>query len=358
MIAHDKNIMNYQQRQRLLSSMKRMWRWEFWPMSLFYIPVVIYIIGLVVRYRGLTFTAVNPGLPGSGFIGESKSDSLLQLQKNNTELTAKTILILQAATAEEKYKQCQEFMRRYRLDYPVILKPDFGQRGIDVAIIHNSDELVSYLAAAVFDTVLQEYIAGVEFGVFYTRQPDEENGKIFSLTHKCFPFITGDGVSRLDELISQHPRLHYMAAFLFEQHRDNLHKIPDKNEQIDVVRLGSHCRGSLFLEGQQYSTPALTKIVDHLSKQINGFYFGRYDIRAESIEAFQRGEIKVIEVNGVTSESTNMYDPSYSVFTAYRILCEQWKLAFEIGKKNIEQGSTPMTIQELINKVRVMNSGA
>jgi hypothetical protein len=351
------NIMSFQQRQRLLSSVKRMWRWEFWPMSLFYIPVVIYILGLVIRYRGLTFTAVNPGLPGSGFVGENKSDSLLQLQKNNSELTAKTVLIQQDATAEKKYQQCQAFMQEYKLDYPVILKPDFGQRGIDVAIINNNDELVSYLAAAIFDTVLQEYISGVEFGVFYTRQPDEKNGKIFSVTHKCFPFITGDGASRLDELICQHPRLHYMAAFLFQLHHDTLHTVPAKNEKVDVVRLGSHCRGSLFLEGKQYQTQELDVVIDRLSKNISGFYFGRYDIRADSIEAFQNGDIKVIEVNGVTSESSNMYDPSYNVFSAYRILCEQWKLAFEIGKKNMSQGVMPMTIKELINKVRVMNSG-
>jgi hypothetical protein len=351
------NIISYHQRQRLLSSIKRMWRWEFWPMSLFYAPVVIYILGLVIRYRGLTFTAVNPGLPGSGFIGENKSDSLLQLQKNNTELTAKTILISQAATPEKKYQQCNAFMQKNKLTYPVVLKPDFGQRGIDVAIISNEKALVDYLASAVFDTVLQEYINGVEFGVFYMRQPDEKDGQVFSITHKCFPSITGDGVSRLDELISQHPRLHYMTAFLFREHHDDLHTVPAEGEEVDVVRLGSHCRGSLFLEGQQYSTPALHQVVDHLSKQISGFYFGRYDIRAESIDAFQRGEIKVIEVNGVTSESTNMYDPSYSVFTAYRILCKQWKLAFEIGQKNITQGSLPMTVKELVSKVRVMNSG-
>jgi hypothetical protein len=326
-------------------------------MGFFYIPIVIYIVGLTVRYRGLTFTAVNPGLPGSGFIGENKSDSLLQLQKNNVELTAKTILIQQAATAEEKYQQCQVFMQQHGVDYPVILKPDFGQRGVGVAIIHNSDELVSYLDVAVFDTVLQEYISGVEFGVFYTRQPDEKSGKIFSVTHKCFPFIVGDGVSRLDELICQHPRLHYMTALLFRLHRHVLQTVPVENERVDVVRLGTHSLGSLFLEGKQYHTPALERIIDRLSKNIAGFYFGRYDVRADSIEAFQRGEIKVIEVNGVTSESTNMYDPSYSVLTAYRILCKQWTLAFEIGKKNIAQGAIPMTLKDLINKVRVMNSG-
>jgi hypothetical protein len=326
-------------------------------MSVFYAPVVIYIMGLVIRYRGLTFTAVNPGLPGSGFIGEKKSDSLLTLQQYSPETTAKTFLINCSLRLEEKCLQSQHFMQQYALSYPVILKPDFGQRGLDVDIVHDEAALSAYLAAATFDTVLQEYVAGVEFGVFYVRQPDQQQGKIFSLTHKCFPYIEGDGVHSLEQLICQHPRLHYMAAFLFEKHQANLNAIPMKNEQVDVITLGTHSRGSLFLEGESYLTSQLEKKVDVFSQHIKGFYFGRYDIRAENIEAFQRGECKVIEVNGVTSESTNMYDPSYNLFAAYRILFKQWRLAFEIGQKNIELGHSPMSVMDLINKVRIMNSG-
>jgi hypothetical protein len=327
-------------------------------MTIFYAPVVIYIVGLVIRYRGLTFTAVNPGLPGSGFIGENKSDSLLTLQQHSPETTAKTFLIECSASLEEKCLQSQQFMQQHALSYPVVLKPDFGQRGIDVDIVHNQTALSAYLATATFDTVLQEYVAGVEFGVFYVRQPDQRQGKIFSLTHKCFPHIVGDGIHSLEQLICQHPRLHYMAAFLFDEHQAHLHNIPVKNEKVDVVTLGSHCQGSLFLEGESYLTPQLEEKIDAISQHVKGFYFGRYDIRAESIEAFQRGECKVIEVNGVTSESTNMYDPSYSLFAAYRILFKQWRLAFQIGQKNILLGHSPMSIMDLINKVKIMNSGA
>ncbi|MFT6254795.1 MAG: carbamoylphosphate synthase large subunit, partial [Granulosicoccus sp.] len=130
-------------------------------MTIFYAPVVVYIVGLVIRYRGLTFTAVNPGLPGSGFIGENKSDSLLTLQRHSPETTAKTYLIECSASLEEKCLQSQQFMQQHALSYPVVLKPDFGQRGIDVDIVHNQTALSAYLATATFDTVLQEYVAGV-----------------------------------------------------------------------------------------------------------------------------------------------------------------------------------------------------
>ncbi|MFT5421570.1 MAG: hypothetical protein ACI9D5_002328 [Candidatus Endobugula sp.] len=326
-------------------------------MWLFYIPVVAYIICLVIRYRGLSFTAVNPGMPGSGFIGENKSLSLLQLQRHFPDKTAKTLVLPVKESITKQLALCSDFMRMNNVDYPIVLKPDFGQRGIDVEIVHHQSKLRGYLENAVFDSVLQEYIEGVEFGVFYMRHADEPEGKIFSLTHKCFPAITGDGVNTVETLICEHPRLHYMAAFLLAEHESQLQLIPKQDEQVNVVSLGSHCRGSLFLEGEAYGSEALSVAIEALSCAQDGFYFGRYDVRASDIAAFQQGDIKVIEVNGVTSESTNIYDPKYSVFTAYRVLFQQWHLAFTIGKKNILQGARPMTINDLIAKIRIMNHG-
>ncbi len=344
----------YRFRKLASSSAKRAMRWEFWPMWIFYIPVVLYILFLTIRYRGLSFTAVNPGLPGSGFIGENKSLSLSQIQDKKPTFVAKTKIIVSDNDISLRLSQCQGFMSANNLDYPIILKPDFGQRGMDVNIVRTEDELTALLGSNNTDWLIQEYIAGVEFGVFYVREPDQDHGRIFSVTHKCFPSVTGDGVSTLEVLILEHPRLHYMAAFLLEQYKDQLHLIPSANEVVEVIKLGSHCQGSLFLDGDQYLTDELADTVDAISRDLDGFYFGRYDIRAKDIEAFQRGDIKVIEVNGVTSESTNIYDPKYTLFTAYRILFSQWDLAFKIGKKNMLKGFLPMTIGGLIDKVRFM----
>jgi hypothetical protein len=327
-------------------------------MWFFYIPVVLYIAYLTIRHRGLLFTVVNPGMPASGFLGESKSDSLLALQNKVPENTALTGLIPRNKSAFERKLQCLAFMEKHRLDYPIILKPDSGQRGEDVAIIKDELAIGHYLATARCDTIVQPYIAGVEFGVFYYRQPDSHCGSIFSLTHKCFPFVSGDGVKTLEELILLHPRLHYMARFLLDLHRDNLRSVPAQGEIINVVRIGSHCRGSLFLDGQQYVTQQLGDTIDHISQQLPDFYFGRYDVRASSIEDFQQGRFKVIEVNGVTSESTNIYDPKYSVFAAYRIMFVQWRLAFSIGEKNKEKGHTPLSLFELLYKTHAMNREA
>ena len=71
-----------------------------------------------------------------------------------------------------------------------------------------------------------------------------------------------------------------------------------------------------------------------------GFYYGRFDIRTSNVDEFMRGRAyHVLEANGVTSEATHIYDPENSLVDAYRVLFEQWRLAFAIGKKNHENGA-------------------
>jgi hypothetical protein len=47
----------------------------------------------------------------------------------------------------------------------------------------------------------------------------------------------------------------------------------------------------------------------------------------------------VLELNNVTSEATHIYDPGIGLFEAYRVLFEQWRLAFEIGAENFRRGA-------------------
>ncbi len=351
-------MISYRRQRLLMSSFKRAFRWEFWPMWLFYIPVSIYIIYLTLRYRGLSFTAVNPGMSGSGFVCHEKSQSLIQLHTAMPELVAATLLLSHQKPIAEQLDACRQFMQDQQLHYPVIAKPDSGQRGVDVAIVDTEEQLTHYLLQANVDSIIQEYVGGIEMGVFYYRLPTQTHGKIFSLTHKCFPHVIGNGHDNLETLILAHPRLHYSARCLLEEHHSDLECVPAAGEVVDVVRLGSHCRGSLFLEGEPYRSDILESRVDQLSQSMPDFFFGRYDIRAQTLDSFQAGNFKVIEVNGVTSESTNMYDPQYSVFTAYRIMFKQWRLAFEIGRQNISRGYSGMSLFSLLNQLRFMNRGS
>jgi len=69
-------LSSYRGRRLLVSSWRRLIRWEFWPLWVFYVPVVCYIAFLALKHRSLTlFTACNPAIPAGGFIGDGTSPS-------------------------------------------------------------------------------------------------------------------------------------------------------------------------------------------------------------------------------------------------------------------------------------------
>jgi len=113
--------------------------------------------------------------------------------------------------------------------------------------------------------------------------------------------------------------------------------------------VGTHCLGAVFLNGGAIETPELLHAIETISATYDGFYFGRYDIRTPSVDEFQAGRnFKIVELNGVTSEVTNIYQPGSSLRNAYRDLRGQWRMAYEIGARNIENGAMPTKIRTLL----------
>jgi hypothetical protein len=143
-----------------------------------------------------------------------------------------------------------------------------------------------------------------------------------------------------------------MAPTHLDRLADELDRVPAVGEDVRLVEVGTHRLGALFLDGDRWRTPALEKAVDQISHSFPGFFFGRYDLRAPSFEAFQRGEqIKVVELNGVTSEATHIYDPENGLLDAYKVLFRQWALAFEIGARNRARGARPVGALALMRLV-------
>ena len=198
------------------------------------------------------------------------------------------------------------------------------------------------------DVLVQEFADGVEASVFYYRHPREQQGHIFSITEKVFPTVIGDGSSTLEELIIDDSRAHIIAASYFKRNEGRLQGVPDLGEKVQLVEIGAHSKGTIFRDGGWVLSEALHATIDRLSFEIPGFYLGRYDVRAASFEELSAGNFKIIELNGVTSESTNIYDPRYSLLDAYKILFSQWKLAFEIGRENAEGGASRTSVRDLL----------
>jgi membrane protein DedA with SNARE-associated domain len=323
-------------RRLLLGKWRRTTRWEFWPRWAVYPPVVVYCLWLALKHRSATvFTAVNPGIgAGGGLVGESKSE-ILEALAGAGDTVADWIGVPPGADAE-RLAQVKAFAGQF--GWPVVLKPDVGERGAGVVIARDERQAVAVLAAEPGMVIAQRYVAGVEYGVFYVRMPDAACGQVFAVTDKRMVSLTGDGRSTLERLILDDDRTVCMGRFFLDRFTARLDDVPGVGERIVLTELGTHCRGAVFLDGGELITPALTAAVERVSRTFDGFYFGRYDVRAESAEAFKRGEFTVIELNGLTSEATSIYDPKHSVWFGWRVLCRQWRLAFEIGAANRARG--------------------
>jgi len=344
-------LSSYKGRRLLVSRWRRIKRWEFWPLWVFYPPVVAYVAWLALRHGSPTlFTCSNPAIPGGGFVGESKMDILraLSSSRESRDLVARAGLLPASAGASARIESALAFMSWHSLTFPVVLKPDRGQRGSGVAVVRSRAALEEYLSNAAGDTIIQEYAPGSEFGVFYFRLPEEERGRIFSITEKQFPEVRGDGASTLETLILRDERAVCMARAYFKVNAERLGDVPARGESVRLVELGSHCRGALFLDGSRLWTGELEKAVDELCRGFDGFHFGRFDIRAASVEEFRRGlNFKVVELNGVTSEATHIYDPRSGLLAAYRTLFEQWRIAFRVGAQNRARGFEPTPLRAL-----------
>jgi hypothetical protein len=344
-----KPLFDHATRRSIAGWWMRTVRWEFWPPWLAYLPLLPYLAFLMIRYRSATlFTSANPGIASGGFAGESKSEILSNLQEAGSP-TAEFSVIAPHLPLSERLHAARQFMSGRGLDFPVVLKPDLGERGSGVAVVRSEAELETYLQAAECHTIIQRYVAGAEFGVFYYRHPDEDAGRIFSITDKRFPYVTGDGATTLRDLILNDSRAVCLADVYEKSAKRPPGSVPAPGERVPLVELGSHCRGAVFLDGMHLKTPAMEQAIDRISQSYPGFFFGRFDIRTPSMDLFQRGEcFYVIELNGVSAEATHIYDPSVSLIAAYRVLYQQWKIAFEIGAANRARGFKPLSLAELM----------
>lgn len=324
-------------------------RWEFWPAWIVYALLLPHLVRLALRHRSLSvFAVANPGMPLGGFVGESKLDIL-------RSLPAAWIVPTDAVEAGENREQAlEEVLRRRGWALPVVLKPDVGERGTDVRLVRSTAEAAAYLTRVRSRVLVQPYHAGpFEAGVFYVRRPSEARGRIFSITDKVQPRVTGDGRSTLRELIWRDERLRLQADALHAQLGGDADRIAARGERVLLSIAGNHCRGTLFLDGAGLITSELESRFDEIAKATNGFFFGRFDVRYQSPEDFARGEgFRIVELNGVLSESTNIYDPSWSLWRGLRTLAAQWSLAFEIGAANAKAGARVPTVREMWQAAR------
>jgi len=338
-------------RLRIAARVARWRRWEFWPMWLFYAPLALWIAWLSIRHRGFaTITAANPGMADGGLVGESKFDILQRLPATATIPFAR----LEPGEPGDRVRDLRAIAQARAWTLPLILKPDVGERGLGVRLVRDWDMAASYLAAVRERVIAQPYHPGpFEAGVFYYRLPSSASGRIFSITDKVFPSVVGDGRSTLETLIWTHPRYRMQADTFAARHHGQLGSVLDDGEMFPLAIAGNHCQGTMFRDGSHLVTPALERRIDEIAQSYDGFFVGRFDIRYSDVDAFTRAEdVAIVELNGVTAESTNIYDPRGTLLHAYRTLFRQWAIVFAIGAANRRAGVPTSALSRLFSLAR------
>jgi hypothetical protein len=281
-----------------------------------------------------------------GLIGESKFEILRDLRAIAPGFVPDTALI---PVSGDRMETLKAFMTSTATTFPVVLKPDLGFRGSGFRIARSEEQAAFYLSTINVPVIAQHYVPGpCEAGLFYCRMPGEARGRILAITEKVFPELVGDGLRRIEELILADERARMQASTLLARFHERRNEVPASGEIIRLVEAGNHAQGCLFRDGMHLHSPHLEERIDAISRELKGFFIGRYDVRYTNSQELGVGNgFGIIELNGVAGEPTSAYDASKGVVAAFTLLFRHWELAFAIGNENRRNGhrpDSPMTI--------------
>ena len=352
-----------------LSGLKRMVSLaERVPNGLFYIPVGLRWIALSIRYGNFTLpTLANPLIETGGFWGESKSKVLGDIGIDQQKWVAKFFPYKRTERpAEVELQEVLNKMSETGIEFPLVAKPDIGWQGFGVRKVDDKEALLNYLAVyPKNETLLIQHLIPYdgEAGVFYARMPNDEHGKVFSLTLRYFPYVIGDGSSTLRELIQHNPRTGFKSDYFLGKNPDHLGlgaerlaTIPADEELVRLAFIGSIRVGGIYRDARHLITPELSERFDEIARSIPEFYYGRFDIRFKSTDELKVAEgFSIIEVNGAGSEPIHAWDPDMTLFNLYRELFKTQSLMFRIAAQNRKRGYKTEGILSFFKAARKQN---
>ena len=246
-------------------------------------------------------------------------------------------LFFAAGTRDEEIKQA---ILDKQLHYPLVIKPDIGLQGKAVIKVHNDWELKKAVSKFTVNFLVQPFIPfPKEVGIFYVRYPGEEHGRITGIVEKEFLAVTGDGRNTIEALLYNTPRYILQIPVLKKLLGVEMNDVLQKGENRILVPYGNHVRGSLFLDSTHKNTRQIEAVIDNACQSIDGFYYGRLDIRFNSFEELGNNKNwSIIELNGAGSEPTHIYDPKHSLFFAWKEIIRHWKILYSISMENKRKG--------------------
>ncbi|NNE26641.1 MAG: hypothetical protein HKN09_07340 [Saprospiraceae bacterium] len=324
--------------------------WEYWPVWLAYLPVipVILFYALVTR-RLFFFSNVNPVFKTGALMGASKFKILSQIPD---KYKPKTIL---NTKQPNRIEIALDDIRKAQIEFPLIVKPNIGERAVLVELIHDEDELEKYIRANDIDILIQEFISlPNECGIFYIRKPSESKGKVVSIGLKNFFKLKGDGKSTVRRLMELNPRYKLQIERFEDQgNYDVLNRVLALNEEFKVEPIGNHNRGTTFIDGNHLICKEVDALFDKINASMDQVYYGRFDVKYNTWEELKKGvNIRILEMNGVASEPIHIYDASVPLKDKYKSFYRLWHTIFQISRIQKSRGIHPIRSTAAIKAYR------
>ncbi len=358
------SVVTWHGRRRVIAAVDRLHRHEYWPPFVFYLPLLPWIAWLSIRHRGLmTWTCCNPAIPfGGGIVGESKAEILHALASAGPDVMSAALL--EPAPTDQRLNALRNAMLNPGGigPYPVVLKPDTGQRGYGVRLVRSDLDARCYFDAMPRAVVAQAYHPGPhECGITWVRDPDPPPGRIgriYAVTRKDFPVVVGDGRHTVEELVLRDRRFRRQSPVFLARFVGSRAWVPAHGQRVRLAQSGNHAQGTLFRDGEDLITPALEARIDSIiaayaspvgTPTDPGIDYARLDLRYESDDLLRAGRgIGIVELNGTTGEPTNLYDPGRSVVWAYSVLFGQWSRLYRLGAVRRGRGVRPIGLRSLL----------
>lgn len=223
--------------------------------------------------------------------------------------------------------------------YPFCTKPDVGMKGLLFRKIDTESQLAYYHQHVPVAYMIQELVRyPLEVSIFYYRQPAEAKGVVSGFIQKDLMEVVGDGMHTLRQLIQQHADARYREDELHGKHGKQLDQILQPGERYALAYAANLSRGARFKNLNHLIDAELLQLFDKLSHATT-FYYGRYDIKCNSIAELKRGTaFSILEFNGSGAEPNHVYHAGYTLFGAQRIFLQHWKALFQISRYNHRAG--------------------
>ncbi|CAM2011102.1 hypothetical protein [Acanthopleuribacter pedis] len=315
--------------------LKKFFTWHHFPFWFFHLPTVPYIIWLSLKARSPFFYgACNPIIHHNG--GGDRPSKTFVLRQLDPAYLPRTVRVAPSTARADLERLCAEA----GLAPPLMVKPDKGERGSLVVRVTDFDQLENAVRTHRESVLLQEWVdTAYEYGVLYERMPGAAHGRITSISVKTLLSVEGDGrqnVGALSRAQAGHARF---RAKIDALPGDLLQRVPAAGEHVILDHVAQQAHGARFWDANTLITPEVTAFFDQLCAPLDGFYLGRFDLKATGPESLATGEgLVVLELNGTASVPLHVFDPAVGFLDTYKAMYRHWAAIYRISVANHQRG--------------------